>query len=231
MDKKRRWFGRRVGKKLSLRRKALIMTLLPKIKINKDALITCKSVKTFKPFVSRDTWLEIGFGGGEYIAGQAIRHPEINFIGCEPFINGVASLLSKIEENQLKNIFIYDDDAITLLDLLPERSIGRIFCLFSDPWPKKRHQKRRFIGKKNLNRVSRILKDGGEFNFATDHVAYAYWTLEHFQRQKDFERVQETFGDWLDPPQDWISTRYELKARSNGQDPVFLQYKRRFRDS
>ena len=231
MNNKCRWFGRRVGKKLSLRRKALLLTLLPKIKINIDTLTTCKSIKTFKPFVSEDTWLEVGFGGGEYIVGEAIRHPEINFIGCEPYINGVASLLSKIEENQLKNIFIHDDDAITLLDLLPEKSIGRIFCLFSDPWPKKRHQKRRFISEKNLNRVSRILKDGGEFNFATDHVDYVYWTLEHFQRQKDFERVRETLVDWLYPPKDWISTRYELKARSNGQDPVFLQFKRRSRDS
>ena len=224
-----RWYGRRHGKKLSARRKDLILKLLPKINLNKKALESDKKKGFSLSSDFKDIWLEIGFGGGEHLANQALRCPEVGFIGCEPFVNGVASLLSKIDHHSLKNVRIYADDARLLLDLMPDQFIGRVFLLFGDPWPKRKHENRRFINKVNLDRVARIMKDGGEFRFASDHIGYTSWALEHFLCHKDFYRTTESSCDWLEPPLDWVETRYENKAKINGSTPIYLNFKRKAR--
>lgn len=171
-------------------------------------------------------WLEIGFGGGEHLAAQAKANPDIGFIGCEPFINGVAKLLSAIRDNSLKNIRICDDDARPLLDVMEEQSIDRTFVLFSDPWPKKRHHKRRFIVKENLDRLARVMKDGAELRVASDHMGFVSWSLQRLLAHPDFTWKARRANDWRNPPADWIQTRYEEKALARGEKPAYLLFTR-----
>lgn len=218
------WHGRRRGKKLRPGQLALIDKLLPKLRIaNAD-----RPDAAFAPGLD-DIWLEIGFGGGEHLAAQAARRPDIGFIGCEPFITGVARLLSFIERDGLANIRILDDDARPLLDRLPDASIGRAYLLFADPWPKTRHHKRRFINDENLGRLARVLKDGAELRFASDHQGYVAWALEKAAHHPDFRWTAMSPRDWRSPPADWIATRYEDKALARGDAPSYLLFKRRAR--
>jgi len=173
-----------------------------------------------------DIWLEVGFGAGEHLAGQAERHPQKGVIGCEPFVNGVASLLTMIEERGLNNVRIFDDDARLVLDHLPAASIGRIFILFNDPWPKKRHHRRRFVSPQTVEGLIRLLKDGGEILFASDHMGYIAWALEHFLRGGELQWLARGPADWRQPPDGWTGTRYEAKARKRGASPIFLRFGR-----
>ena len=221
-----RWYGRRQGKKLRPSRQKLVDVLLPKIRIEPGAnRIPTDLSNLFAPTCT-GVWLEIGFGAGEHLAAQAADHPDIGFIGCEPFINGVASLLAHVEREQLENVRIYDDDARTLMDALPDASLGRIFVLFADPWPKTRHHRRRMMIEANLTRFARLLKDGGELRFASDHMAYASWALERLLRQPEFDWQAVSAKDWRDPPDDWVETRYEAKARAKDELPVYLRFTR-----
>lgn len=183
------------------------------------------------PNTPKQVWLEIGFGGGEHLAVQARAHPDIGFIGCEPFVNGVAKLMGAIHENELKNIRICDDDARPLLDAMVENSIDRSFILYSDPWPKKRHHKRRFIVKENLDRLARVLKDGAELCFASDHMDFVEWTLQHLLDHPSFQWQAQTASDWRNPPKDWVPTRYEEKALARGERPAYLLFTRLPRDT
>ncbi len=224
------WYGRRYGRKLSVRRLELLKTLLPKVGFNFETLQT-----NIEPLIDRligkhEVWLEIGFGTGEHLAEMAVRYPSVFFVGCEPFINGVAALLSKIDDQALDNILIYSDDARPFLDILPEQSISKVFLLFADPWPKAKHKKRRFVNNKNLDRIARILKDEGEFRFSSDHKDYAIWTHEHLQNHADFHCFNDLNFDWLSVPKDWIVTRYAEKAQANGVKPIHLQFQRVIRD-
>lgn len=176
-----------------------------------------------------DLWLEVGFGSGEHLVAQAEAHSDIGMIGCEPFINGVAALLAQIETTDLHNIRILDDDARELFDVLPEASIGRAFVLFGDPWPKRRHAKRRFLGRKNLDSLARLMKDGTFLRFASDDMGYAVWTLEQLIAHPAFEWTARAAGDWRTPPADWVETRYEAKARAAGRKPVYLEFRRLLR--
>ncbi|MEE3626251.1 tRNA (guanine(46)-N(7))-methyltransferase TrmB [Nitrospirillum sp. BR 11752] len=172
----------------------------------------------------------MGFGGGEHLAEQAAANPDIGFIGCEPFINGVANLLQHVEAKDLSgNIRICPDDARPILDALPEASVGRVFVLFADPWPKLRHAERRFIGPANLPRLARVLKDGAELRLATDDQQLCRWMLEHAWRYPDFEWLADKAADWRVPPADWVQTRYEQKALEAGRVPVYLRFRRRDR--
>ena len=180
--------------------------------------------------VPDQVWLEIGFGAGEHLAAQAKAHPQTGFIGCEPFINGVAKLLTSIQTYNLKNIRICDDDARPLLDVMDDRSIDRAFILFSDPWPKKRHHKRRFIIEENLNRLARVLKDNAELRFASDHYGFVSWALEQFINHPAFSWNASSIRDWRIPPQDWVATRYEEKALARRVRPTYLLFKRLARD-
>jgi tRNA (guanine-N7-)-methyltransferase len=175
---------------------------------------------------TEDVWLEIGFGGGEHIAWQAAAHPAIGFIGCEAYVNGIAKLLAAIEEQGLDNIRIHDGDARELVADLGEGSVGRIFLLFPDPWPKRRHHKRRIVTSSMIGEFHRILKAGGQLRFASDSPEYVAWTLIHLRVHGGFEWLAETPHDWRERPSDWPETRYEAKARRDGRKPVFLTFQR-----
>ncbi len=178
--------------------------------------------KTLFAHQPQSVWLEIGFGGGEHLAAQAERNPQVGFIGCEPFVNGVANLLGHIDAQKLTNIRIHPDDAREILDAMPDACIDRCFVLFADPWPKARHKTRRFIGPENLPRLARVLKSGTELRLATDDKQLAEWMKDCLFLSDDFTLVQHT----LLPPEDWVETRYEQKAISAGRAPVYMSYRR-----
>tara|TARA_Y100000588_G_scaffold294535_1_gene314486 strand:- start:219 stop:845 length:627 start_codon:yes stop_codon:yes gene_type:complete len=173
-----------------------------------------------------ETWLEIGFGAGEHMAWQAKNNPNIGIIGCEPFINGIASLLRHSSDQQLSNIRILADDARPFLPKIPDECISRLFILFPDPWPKKKHQDRRIIQNSVLTEFHRILKPGGKLRVATDHQFYLRWILIHFNNHSGFLWTAQTPKDWRSRAIDWPQTRYELKALSAGRKPIFLEYKK-----
>ncbi len=172
-------------------------------------------------------WLEIGFGGGEHLAAQAQAHPEVGFIGCEPFINGVAQLLQAVERNSLENIRIFPDDARLLLDALPEASVDRCFVLFPDPWPKRRHQRRRIISPDTLDALARVLRDDAVLRLASDHKEYIRWMLFHTIGHGAFDWQARGAADWRERPPDWPATRYEEKAATRGVDSIYLAFRRR----
>lgn len=170
--------------------------------------------------------LEIGFGGGEHLTAMAERYPDWGFIGCEPFINGVAKAVTAIGEKDLTNIRIHDEDARPLLDALPKGSIDAVDLNYPDPWPKKRHWKRRFIVPANLDRLARIMKPGAPLRFATDIESYVVWALEHARAHPDFTWEAGAPRDWRIPFRDWPGTRYETKAKREGRRPHYLTFRR-----
>ena len=171
--------------------------------------------------------LEIGFGGGEHLLHQARLHPETGFIGCEPFVNGMAKMLAAIDQEDIKTIRVFDSDAVELLRSLAPHSLDRVFILYPDPWPKRRQNKRRFISDVTLGLIAKILKPGGELRFATDIDHYAGWTLAHIFRSPDFLWVADGPDDWRKPWPEWIQTRYEAKARREGRASSYLTFRRR----
>lgn len=177
----------------------------------------------------REIWLEIGFGGGEHLAEQAERHPEIGFIGSEVFENGVVKLLGEADRRRLTNIRIYADDVRPLLAAMPPRSIGRVFILFPDPWPKARHHKRRLVTPETLDRLAEIMTDRAELRLATDDPGYLSWMLEHATNHPAFSWTARQPADWRERPEDWPATRYEEKARKAERVPAFLRFVRRLR--
>jgi tRNA (guanine-N7-)-methyltransferase len=215
------FFGRRKGKALRERQAGLMGALLPRVSVQLDAL--AQAPKAVCPHADR-LWLEIGFGGGEHLAADAARHPGVCFIGCEPFVNGVAKLVSRIEGEKLDNIRIHHGDAIEVLDALPDASVGRVSILYPDPWPKQRQKKRRFISTANLDRLARVLQPGGELRFATDIDDYSGWTLARVLARHDFEWRASCADDWRKPWPDWPGTRYEAKAVREGRSPAYLTF-------
>ena len=208
------------------RKAELLKSFLPKIRILLSAdLEVVRPSGLFAP-EPEDIWLEIGFGGGEHLAEVAAANPDVGFIGCEPFVNGVAGLLVKMADRHLTNVRIFPDDARLLLDALPDRSIGRCFVLFGDPWPKKRHADRRFIGPENLDRLARVLKPGAELRLASDDRGLVRWMLEHTWRHPAFEWLARRAEDWRHRRPDWPPTRYEAKALAAGRGPVYLRFRR-----
>jgi tRNA (guanine-N7-)-methyltransferase len=172
-----------------------------------------------------EVWLEIGFGSGEHLIWQAKHHPHVGFIGCEPFINGVASLFGKIEALGLNAIRVHDGDARDVLAWLPPQSISRIFVLFPDPWPKKRHQKRRLVSQDAVTDFARVLRSGGELRFASDNADYAGEALLTILASGAFAWTAERPKDWRARPSDWPETRYERKALSEGRKPAYLSFR------
>ena len=177
-----------------------------------------------------EVWLEIGFGGGEHMAAQAATRPDALVIGCEPFLNGVASALRHVEEGGLKNVRIHADDARDLVDALPDASVDRVLILFPDPWHKARHNKRRLLQDETAQAFARILRPGGTLRFVTDWLDYAEWAHERLERTPGLARVgpenqNGAAQDWFVPPADHVVTRYEEK-RLGDTTPVFLEYRR-----
>jgi len=178
----------------------------------------------------REVWLEVGFGAGEHLAAQAEVNADIGFIGCEPFLNGVAALLARINARQLNNVRIYNDDARFLIDSLAAGTLARVFVLFPDPWPKTRHARRRFIAADTLDALARVMADGAELRVATDDPVYLRWALAALVAHEDFHWVADKATDWRVRPADQPATRYEEKARAKGVTPVFLVFQRRLRN-
>ena len=176
-------------------------------------------------FSDRPVWLEIGFGGGEHLVHQATENPDAGLIGCEPFINGVAMLLGKIREAGVTNLRVHPGDVRDLFDVLPEASVARAFLLYPDPWPKKRHHRRRFVTPEHLGPLARVMAPGAELRVATDIPDYVRQTLEQVPRH-GFRWTAEGPADWRDPWQDWLSTRYEQKALREGRTPHYLSFLR-----
>ena len=172
--------------------------------------------------------LEIGFGGGEHLSHHARSRPGTGFIGVEPFVNSMAKLAAVIEGEGIENIRLYDDDATQLLDWLPEASLDGIDLFYPDPWPKKKHWKRRFVSAVNLDRFARVLKPGATFRFASDIDTYVNWTLLHIARHDLFSWQDEKADDWRNPWQGWPGTRYEAKAFREGRTPSYLKFRRTF---
>lgn len=219
-------FGRRRGRKLRKGRQQLVDALLPRLRLEPPADGSRLSPEGLFADPMEDLWLEVGFGGGEHLAAQALAHPSIGMIGCEPFVNGVAGLVSRIDEEGIANIRIFDDDARLLFDALPDAGIGKAFVLFSDPWPKKKHWERRFISSATLNLLARLMKDGALLRFASDHMGYVRWVLRHVIAHPDFSWTARGPRDWRQSPADGFETRYEAKAAARGDRCVFLQFER-----
>jgi len=176
-------------------------------------------------FLPQEIWLEVGFGGGEHLATQAVLHPTIGFIGCEPFVNGVASLLVHIQKHSLTNVRIVKDDVRLLLARLPAHSLSRVFILFPDPWPKNRHHKRRIIQEGTIKTLAHVLKNGGLLYMATDDPSYARWMQDLMKQHPLFVPLLEGRKNVYERPKDWPLTRYEQKGLFQGRTPVYLTYK------
>lgn len=220
-----RVYGRRKGKPLKPQRQSALARVLPRVRIDLPDAGRLDPLCLF-PARCRQVWIEVGFGAGEHLAATATTHPDVGIIGCEVFINGVASLARHIDVAALDNVRVYDDDARRLLAALPDQSVGRFFLLFPDPWPKARHAKRRFIGPENLNEIARVLKDGAELRMASDDPGYIRWTLMHLTAHPDFVWTAAGPDDWRNPPPDSTPTRYQIKAVHAGRQPVFLRFSR-----
>lgn len=221
----RRIYGRRRGRPLRHGREQLRSSLLPRLAIALPPSGALDPRTLFSPPPSH-IWLEIGFGGGEHLAEQAERHPDTGFIGCEVFENGVARLVGEIARRGLDNIRIFADDARLLLDSLAPASLARVFILFPDPWPKRRHHKRRLVAPATLDRLALLMQPGAELRLATDDRDYLVWILDHLTAHPDFVWLARGPADWRQRPLDWPATRYEEKARAAGRAPAFLRFRR-----
>jgi tRNA (guanine-N7-)-methyltransferase len=205
-------------------RAALLDTLLPALAL--DLTQRPKALALLFSDPVEEIRLEIGFGGGEYLIAQARAHPYVGFIGIEPFVNGMATALAAIAAHSISNIRLHHGEATEVLDWLPEASLARVDLLYPDPWPKRRHWKRRFVQDANIAAIGRVLRPGGEFRFATDIADYAAWTLRYMLRAAQFEWVAERADDWRLPWQGFAGTRYEAKAKREGRTPSYLVFRR-----
>ena len=221
----RAFFGRRKGHTLRPRHARLIETLLPRLAIDLSNPAPAELSALF-PVPVDDIQLEIGFGGGEYLIAQAQARPRTGFIGVEPFVNGMAKALAAIESGKLQNIRLHYDDAVNLLAWLPQRALTRIDLIHPDPWPKRRHWKRRFVQDAMVSRLARILAPGGEFRFVTDIADYAAWTLQRLLRSADFEWTAQGADDWRKAWPGFINTRYHAKAAREQRASCFLIFRK-----
>jgi tRNA (guanine-N7-)-methyltransferase len=222
----RRHFGRRKGPSLSAHQAGLFHTLLPQIALLPEANRDPRSYFANAPVT--DVWLEIGFGGGEHLVWQTEAHRDVGMIGAEPYVSGVAKLLSKLArpEADRANIRVYTEDAADIIEALPESCLGRVFILFPDPWPKTRHHKRRFIQMAMLDEFARVMKPGAEIRFATDDKGYLVWALERFCAHPAFLWLARSAADWRARSSDWPETRYEAKAIRGGSACTYLRFVR-----
>ena len=219
------FFGRRKGKTLRPGHAGLVAEALPHLRLDLDRPAP-SDLGTLFPVGVTSVWLEIGYGGGEHLTQRAIENPDIGFIGCEAYVNGTAKMLAQIEQNGLANVRLWDEDAKRAVDWLPPTSIDRLYLLYPDPWPKRRHRKRRFLGEDMLGRLARILKPGAELRFATDIDDYAAYALARVARSPDFVWTAERQADWLTPWEGWRSTRYEAKALREGRRGAYFTFRR-----
>jgi tRNA (guanine-N7-)-methyltransferase len=214
-------FVKRNGRKLSLNKQDLLQNILPKYEISGE-FHNGKLKNVIKANVNCN--LEIGYGSGEHIAFQAQNNPQENFIGCEPFLLGTVKLLNNIKQNNLDNIYIYQEDAIKLLAELPNKFLSKIYILFPDPWPKKRHYKRRIINNYNLNLLANKLRDNGMLRIATDHEDYASWIIAKLVNHQKFSWQCNKINSWHEQPKDWCQTKYQKKSLAAGSKNYFFDF-------
>lgn len=219
------FFGRRMGKPVSPLQAAALQSGLHQRGIDLSQPAPARLETLFSVPVSA-VRLEIGFGGGEHLRHQAAVHADTDFIGVEPFVNSMAKMMTALSQQPLANLRVYDDDATALLDWLPDACLSGIDLLYPDPWPKKKHWKRRFVNPANLDRFGRVLQPGGIFRFASDIDTYINWTLLRCAAHPAFEWQASTAADWGQPYAGWPGTRYEDKAIRENRRPAYLTFKR-----
>ncbi|MFS8042662.1 tRNA (guanine(46)-N(7))-methyltransferase TrmB [Xanthobacter sp. AM33] len=217
------FYGRRVGKTLRVTQQDAMARLLPAWRF---ALEDATNPTALFPNPVSGLWLEIGFGGGEHLLSHAARRPDMGFMGAEPFVNGMARMLVDLEKAGLTNIRLFDQDAALLLDRLPPSSLEGADLFYPDPWPKRRHWKRRFVRPDNLDRLARAIRPGGVFRFASDVPHYVGWTLAEVRAHGAFRWTAERADDWRRPYPHWPGTRYEAKAIEDGRIPTYLTFER-----
>ncbi len=218
-------YGRSKGHALRSNHQRLMAELLPRVAVPDPEKGPIDPGALFPG--ADDFEIEVGFGGGEHLAWHAARSPKTGYIGAEPFVNGVAKLLQKIDSERLTNIRVHHGDARPLIEALPAARFSRIFVLHPDPWPKKRHYKRRMISPWFFTEAARLLKSGRTLRVASDVPDYVRWTLMHAQGADDFEWTAERAADWKERPADWPQTRYEAKAIKEGRSPAYLEFLRK----
>ena len=216
-----RSFGRIKARPIKPRQAGLVETLLPRLALDLSAAIELEPLMP----QAREVWLEIGFGGGEHLAEQAARRPDVLLLGAEPFLNGAASMLRHIEARALTNVRLHVGDARDLLAVLPDASLQRVFILFPDPWPKVRHHKRRLIQPAMIGDLVRGLAPGGRLRFATDWADYADWSLERLRATAGLAWTATRADDWRLAPADHVATRYQAKGLGD-ISPVYLDFVR-----
>lgn len=215
-----RLYGRRQGHKLRTGQAELVEDLLPRVSLPETGPLDATTL--FGD--SRPLHVEIGFGAGEHLAGQATAHADHGFIGCEPFLNGMVGALNHIETNGFTNIRLYMGDALNVLARLPDASLERVYLLHPDPWPKARHAKRRMMNPGPLDLIAAKLRLGGEFRFGTDHPIYVRWAMMQMNARRDFDWTAQSPQDFQTRPADWPETRYERKARRLGHEVWYFRY-------
>ncbi len=219
------FFGRRKGHKLRPHQADLIEHLLPHLALDITTPAPFPIAELFDP-VPQAMRLEIGFGGGEHLVAEARKFPDAGFIGCEPYVNGMAKILAQIEANNIGNIRLLAGDAAELLGWLPPQSLMRIDLIHPDPWPKRRHWKRRFVQDATVAAMARAIRPGGEFRFVSDIDDYCAWTLCHLSRSPDFRWMAERAVDWRLPWDGYTMTRYGRKAEREGRVANYLRFER-----
>jgi tRNA (guanine-N7-)-methyltransferase len=219
------FFGRRKGHRLRSHQADLVDHLLPHLAIDIGAPAPSAMATLFDAQVQA-VRLEIGFGGGEHLVAEALAFPQAGFIGCEPYVNGMAKILKQIEAHNIGNIKLFAGDATELLAWAPPHSLDRIDLIHPDPWPKRRHWKRRFVQDANLAAMARVLNSGGEFRFVCDIDDYVAWTLARAARSPDFVWLAERADDWRLPWDNYTMTRYGQKAAREGRRATYLRFRR-----
>jgi tRNA (guanine-N7-)-methyltransferase len=222
---RRAFFGRRKGHKLRAHQADLIAQVLPRLAFDITGPPARDLTGLFDVPVE-NIRLEIGFGGGEHLIAEARAFPNTGFIGCEPYVNGMAKILALIEAGEIRNIRLFSGDAAELLVFLPAQSVARIDLIHPDPWPKRRHWKRRFVQDTTIAAMTRALKPQGEFRFVSDISDYCAWTLSHFMRVPDFFWTAERASDWREPWPNYTMTRYGRKAEREGRAAAYLIFKK-----
>jgi len=227
----RNFYGRRHGKRLRDSQKGYLDDdlqdlRLPDVSWDENPGRRPLGADLAARFGTRPLWLEVGFGGGEHMVHQAAANPGVAILGCEPFINGVAMLLGKVRAAGVTNLAVHPGDVRDLFDVLETASVAKAFLLYPDPWPKRRHHRRRFVTAEFLAPLARVLAPGAEFRVATDIPDYVRQTLEEVPRH-GFDWLAEGPGDWRRPWDDWLPTRYERKALREGRAPHYLTFRRR----
>jgi tRNA (guanine-N7-)-methyltransferase len=215
-------YGRSRGKALRAGQELLLAEALPLFSITPEALAAGHA---FAP-PPREVWLEIGFGAGEHIIDQAKANPDIGLVGCEPFLNGVVAALAGLKREQISNLRLRRGDAQAVIEAVPDAFFSRVFMLYPDPWPKRRHHKRRIVTQGMIEALARVMRGGAELRFATDIDDYAGWTLTRFLASPHFRWATTRADDWRRPWPEWRPTRYEAKARSESRRSVYLTFVR-----